>query len=344
MAAEAPRDTLFVPDFCGVRAVFVVVVTAQLLAFAVTLVNVNALYRGLEDLAVNSLLIQWIALSTAALLCVGRGLLRRLSEPVAAGLAYAGIVAVALLVSELAWWVAGYAGDRAMLIEVPHGLYLGRNLAITAIVAAIALRYFYVQHHWQQRVRSESEARVQALQARIRPHFFFNCMNTIASLTRTRPGAAEQAVEDLADLFRASMNDARTLVRLDDELALCRKYLSIEALRLGDRLKTQWAIDDLPGDARLPALILQPLLENAVYHGIEPIPGGGLIRIAGVVLDGALQITIANPKVAESLRSEGNRIAQENVRQRLAAHYGEAAVLSIEQQSDTYTVSVTIPC
>jgi two-component system sensor histidine kinase AlgZ len=344
VSPDAEADRLFLPDFCGIRAVFIVVLIAELLAFVVTLVETTALYRRFEDLALNSLLIQWIALSAAAVLCAARGRLQRLREPVAVTIAYASILLVTWLVSEAAVWVVAQAGGDAPIIKSSRVEFLTRNLAISAIVSAVVLRYFYVQHHWMQRMRSESEARVEALQARIRPHFFFNCMNTIASLTRTRPAAAETAVEDLADLFRASFTEARDLVPIEEELVLCRKYLSIEALRLGARLEVEWRLDDLPAGVRLPALTLQPLLENAIYHGIEPRSAGGVIRIAGGAGEGRVHITIDNPLPdGAAAPTTGNRFAQDNVRQRLAVHYGAEGKLDVERDADSYRVTVTIP-
>ena len=133
---------------------------------------------------------------------------------------------------------------------------------------------FYIQHQWRKNIESEADARVQALQSRIRPHFLFNCMNTIASLTRKDPKLAEEATEDLADLFRVSLQEAKRMSTVAEEISLCKRYLRIESHRFGDRLKTVWETDNLPEHAQLPNLTLQPILENAIYHGIEPLTEG----------------------------------------------------------------------
>jgi two-component system sensor histidine kinase AlgZ len=341
-AARAPRS--FLPDFCAIGTLFVVVLLAQLLAFVLTLVATTGAARRIEELALISLLTQWLALTAAAALCCARRWLQRLPD-VAAGAGAFVLVLVALAaVSELAWWIIAAFGPHRAMVYADHGEFVFRNLAVGIVVAAVALRYCYVQFHWQRQLEAQASARLQALQARIRPHFLFNCLNTIASLTRVRPRDAERATEDLADLFRVSLTDNRELVPLVEELELCRKYLGIESLRLGTRLQVEWAVDALPRDARLPLLTLQPLIENAVYHGIEPRPEGGVVRIAGHSRDGTLEIEITNPLAqgGNAVRT-GNRLAQDNVRQRLNAAFADSAALAIEPSSDRYRVRVRFP-
>jgi two-component system sensor histidine kinase AlgZ len=338
------NETLFLPDFCGVRALFGVIVMAELLAFVVTLVSQPDVLAHLDAFALISLLIQLIALSSAALLCISRSQLARLTEVSATLIMLVGILVVCYLMSEVAWRVLGSLGAVGSLVQATHAGFLFRNIAICALASALALRYFYVQFHWKRQVEAESQARLQALQSRIRPHFLFNCMNTIASLIRTRPDTAESAVEDLADLFRASLSDVRNLVRLDEELALCKQYLGIESLRLGPRLQVDWALEGLPDDARIPMLTLQPLVENAIYHGIEPRPDGGTINITGQMKDAVLEILIRNPTSEGAIRS-GNRVAQDNVRQRLQAHFGEQGSFVVRESAEdlSYEVVVTFP-
>ena len=213
------------------------------------------------------------------------------------------------------------------------------------------LRYFYIQQQWRLNVQAESEARLKVLQARIRPHFLFNSMNTIASLIFSQPRQAEQVVLDLADLFRAGLRQ-RDTISLSEELALARGYLSIEAARLGDRLRINWRLaDDLPLDLQIPPLVLQPLLENAVFHGIEPSQNGGVIDIV-IVKDQRrrLVIEISNslPDQAKACvngydRQRGHRIAQENIRQRLALAYPEEGTMDIVHNQQRYRVTLTVP-
>ena len=154
------------------------------------------------------------------------------------------------------------------------------------MVTALALRYFYVTHEWRHNVELQAKARVHALQARIRPHFLFNSMNTIAALTRSNPARAEEAVQDLAELFRANLNEKRSQIPLAEEIDVARTYQRMEQLRLGDRLRVDWKVDSLPTDALVPGLTLQPLLENAIYHGVEPRPDGGVVTVTGRIQQG----------------------------------------------------------
>jgi two-component system sensor histidine kinase AlgZ len=219
------------------------------------------------------------------------------------------------------------------------------NVGISAIVSAVALRYFYVQHQWKSNIQAEARSRIQALQARIRPHFLFNSMNTIAALTRTDPVLAETAVEDLADLFRASLGQ-RERVPLSEELKFTRGYINIEQLRLGDRLKVDWEIDEtVPESLEVPALVLQPLMENAIYHGIEPQTTGGTVSISISRNGDMVEFRITNPlpTTLSSYKRTGNKMAQENIRQRLRLAYGELSIPRMEKTETQYSVSFAIP-
>ena len=278
--ASGGERAVFLPDLCGLTALFVVAVVSELVAVIVVVGGYGFGAAFIDELALMSLYTQWLGLSAAAALCLARRPLNGLDEWSIAALSYVIVLAVTYLVAELAWLVVNPLVGEGALINMSRPEFLVRTVAISAVVAALVLRYFYVQFHWKHRIASEAQARLEALQARIRPHFFFNCMNSIASLTRSNPALAERAVEDLADLFRASFADAQSPVPFADELDLVERYLSIEGLRLGERLKVEWRIADLPATACVPLLSLQPLVENAIYHGIEPARNGGCIEIA----------------------------------------------------------------
>lgn len=345
--AASPLEESFLPDLCGVRPLFAVVMIGELLVFILVVARSGLGETALRELALLSLYVQWIGMSAAAALCVSRRPLSRYGARAAAVLSYGLVIAVVAVVCTLASYVV-YPRDDAALIDLTVHEFRLRTFAISAIVAALVLRYFYVQHQWKRRTAMAAVARLQALQARIRPHFLFNCMNTIASLTRSDAARAERAIEDLADLFRASLSDAQRLVTLAAECDLVRRYLAIEGLRLGSRLVVEWAIADLPEGVRIPPLTLQPLVENAIYHGIEPLPAGGVIRIAGRRDGNELTIEVINPVVGggDGERGGGNRIAQENVRQRLAAHFGARGRLEIEREpgpDGCYRARVTWP-
>lgn len=337
---SAPRnDNFFLPDFCGLQAVFAVVVLSELFAFILTLAQLGQGAAWWDTLALTSLFMQWAGLTGAAVLCASRRALARLNNRVAALVSYGLLLLVILLLSELAWRLILEPG----LHGGSHAGFVLRNLAIGAIVSALALRYFYVSHQSRRRLVAESEARFAALQARIRPHFLFNSMNTIASLTRSDAARAEAAIEDLSDLFRASLGDGRRLIPLQEELALTRRYLHMEELRLGPRLHLDWQVDGVPPDAAIPPLTLQPLVENAIYHGIEQLPDGGTVTIGGVLEQATLSLTVSNPCPAQGRERSGNRIAVENIRQRLAFHFGPEAALEAGEDAGAYRVQLRLP-
>lgn len=332
--------TSFLPDFCTTRIVFVVVLLAELLAIILTLGRLPDTPNTLNDLAMYSLFIQWIALTSVAVLCICRPWLNHMQDHWVASLSYLITLLISLIISELAWWLV-FKGIN----DYSHGVFFLRSMGISAIVCALALRYFYVQHQWRLRIKSEAEARFQALQSRIRPHFLFNCMNTIASLTRKQAPLAEEAIEDLSDLLRASLQDNRPGTTLEDEIDLCKRYLRIEKHRLGERLKVLWEIETLPMRMEIPALLLQPLLENAIVHGIECLTEGGTISIEGVKRDHAVLLTITNPMPSGTKRSlhEGHHLAQENIRQRLIALYDRPDMMQVHKGNGEYRVVITLP-
>ena len=216
-----------------------------------------------------------------------------------------------------------------------------RTLFYAFVITAITLYYFNLQ----QRAYSPAidEARLQALQARIRPHFLFNCINAVLSLIRSQPKRAETALEDMADLFRVLMADNRDLVPLAQEIALCRQYLALEKLRLEERLIIEWQIDDMPPDALIPPLLLQPLIENAVYHGIEPLPAGGKITIQIYTKRNEVHLVLSNPYSIKNTRHIGNQMALKNIKERLTLHFDLEASLKSSQSNDEYQVHITLP-
>jgi two-component system sensor histidine kinase AlgZ len=222
-------------------------------------------------------------------------------------------------------------------------MFVLRNVGIGLIVTGLALRYFYVAHEWRRSVELRAAARVHALQARIRPHFLFNSMNTIAALTRSNPPRAEAAVQDLADLFRATLADKGDTITLAEELEVARTYQRMEQLRLGARLQVEWKTDSLPANALVPGLMIQPLLENAIYHGIEPRPEGGTVTISGEVSGDLVTIVVRNPLDPAPGQREGNRLALANIRERLSLLYGERALMKSGRFDAEYIVTVRFP-
>ncbi|HJY75855.1 MAG TPA: sensor histidine kinase [Burkholderiales bacterium] len=187
------------------------------------------------------------------------------------------------------------------------------------------------------------EARLQALQARIRPHFLFNSLNAVLSLIRRDPKRAERALEDLADVFRTLMSEPRQFVRLADEISLLERYAGIEQLRLGERLRITWELESAPTDALLPPLVLQPLLENAVFHGVEPGTAEGEVLVRIERRGDRVLARIENPYVADQQRRVGNRMALENIRERLALFFDAEARIETSADGRRYRVEIEMP-
>jgi two-component system sensor histidine kinase AlgZ len=331
----------FLPDFCGVRTIFTVVVSATVLAMVLALAATDRLHAFWEDFSIGALYVQWIGLMAAAFICLLRRWLGRLDHGKAGLAAWLLIMLAALLVGLM----TGHLVPVEYLAGVSREDLLIRTLGISGILGALILRYLYENHQQKQKELAESRARFQALQARIRPHFLFNSLNTVVSLIPEDPRRAEEVLQDLADLFRASLGDESRMSSVGRELELTRQYLEVEKQRLGPRLRVSWSLEALPEDAPMPALLLQPLVENAVYHGIEPAVEGGEICIFGRFRNGIVALTVSNTLADEKGEShrQGNHMALENIRQRLAMRFGEQAGMHTGMVEDRYQVRIWFP-
>ncbi|HEV8018219.1 MAG TPA: sensor histidine kinase [Steroidobacteraceae bacterium] len=348
MNSDADRpNALYLPDFCTSRAALAVVLIVELTAFVLTLARQNVAVDFWTDLARTSLFLLWLGLAGAAVLCALRDRLARLTVAAGSATVLALIAAVVAAVS-----IGVYLIGRTRMVLESSGAtlfppeprsFVVRNVWIGLIVTGLALRYFYVAHEWRRSVELRAAARVHALQARIRPHFLFNSMNTIAALTRSNPPRAEAAVQDLADLFRATLSEKRDTITLAEELEVARTYQRMEQLRLGERLHVVWRMDALPGNALVPGLMIQPLLENAIYHGIEPRAEGGTVTITGEVAGGLVTIVVRNPLDPLPGEREGNRLALANIRERLSLTYGERALMKSGRFDAEYIVTLRFP-
>ncbi len=237
--------------------------------------------------------------------------------------------------------IALYFGIRAI---IPQDDFLSLPAVLGFVLVTTAIVLFYLNLRSRALSPAITEARLQALQARIRPHFLFNSLTAVLSLMRADPRRAERVLEDLADLFRVLMGDNRQLVPLQNEFVLCRQYLELEQLRLGERLKVAWHIDNMPEDALVPPLILQPLLENAVYHGIEPSAEPGEININIYRNRDHVYFVLRNPYHGDSgSHHQGNKMALNNIRERLALHFDVEASMKSQVVSNGYQVTITIP-
>jgi two-component system sensor histidine kinase AlgZ len=341
-ASSGPRGRVEhgpLPDFCRLPALFALLVVGALTVTVMWLARDSQ--RDWPGYSVSMLFVTWLALMIAVTLCKLRPLLQRLPGRTPYVGVWLLIVLIVLVASLVARWL-----DEALqmqLINSNKGAFVRDNAVIAALLGAAMLRYFYVLAQWQARLAAVTRAQVEALQARIRPHFLFNSMNTVAALIRVDPAAAERTVEDLSELFRAALGQHDTGDgTLGEELALIERYLAIEQLRLGARLRVQRELDDLPLDFPLPRLLLQPLVENAVRHGIQPLREGGEVILRGHRDGHGIRIEIINPLPATPA-APGNGHGLDSVRQRIAYRYGPLAKVQAEPLGERFVVLLHLP-
>ncbi|WP_395788035.1 sensor histidine kinase [Aquimonas sp.] len=343
---SAPIDD-WLPDFCRVPTLFVVMVAAQIIVLAAVLMpgaSGDPATAG-SRLFVASLFAQWLALLACVLLCKLRPVILRIRPR---GLSIlAGWILPTLTTLTGAAAVNQLDLTLGLDLTVPsgHGLQFALSCAAVAgLLAAALLRYFYVQQLWQAQVQASAQAEVRALQARIRPHFLFNSLNSIVSLVRRDPRTAERAIEDLSEVFRAALGAGQGDWTLGEELDLVDRYLAIERLRLGDRLRLRSEIDaDCPRTQRLPRLLLQPLLENAVLHGVARLGQGGEVHLRVSCADGGIEVQVDNPCPEQPGQGAGNQHAQASIEQRLQHYFGPAAWMTVVPAPGYYSVTLWMP-
>lgn len=306
-----------------------VLLAVNLGALAATLARNHvpgSLFREFVEMAAY---VEPIALGSLMLLCAARRWLEALNFRAAWGV----MMVLPLLAAQ---FFAALFAPMAGWGPAPWRLLLWTAIAAVLLLAWLDLR-------WRAQSPALTEARLMALTARIRPHFLFNSLNAVLGVMRSEPRRAEAALEELAELFRALMRDNRELVPLSDEIALARQYLGLEKLRLGERLRVRWDVESCPPDALVPPLMLQPLLENAVYHGIEPMQEAGEITIRVAHQDGRVVFELGNPFVREYDHHAGNRMALGNIRERLMLFFDLEAQLEMTEREQRYVVRISFP-
>ncbi|BFM19239.1 sensor histidine kinase [Gilvimarinus japonicus] len=331
-------DLKLLPNLCSIEALFMLVVAAELLAVLLSVASQGLANLSWAHLGLVSALVLWITLGSAALVCAARAMLERLPPIVSWLLVYTVTLLCTGFFSAFGQWVLKGLG-RGFI----DWWQVASHVLIAAIIAGMLLRYLFLLQRLRAQQQAELRARIQALQSRIEPHFLFNSMNSIASLIATDPDLAERLVEDLADLFRAALAQT-SMVSAERELALTRAYLRIEQLRLGERLQLNWDVQTPPADLELPNLLLQPLVENAIYHGAENNRSGGEVRVRFESDDTGAHLMVRNsiaPESAASLRP-GHKMGLDNVRHRLQAFYGTSAHLTVEELAGEFSVSIHI--
>lgn len=229
----------------------------------------------------------------------------------------------------------------AMQLAVPDPAGFGRTAFWVVIAVVLLLGWFEIGG--RAKSPALAEARLLALTARIRPHFLFNALNAVLGVIRSDPRRAETALEELADLFRVLMRENADLVPLSEEIQVARQYINLERLRLGERVRVVWDMAACPPDPLVPPLMLQPLLENAVYHGIEPATEPGEIIIRFECRDSRLRVELSNPMAAADSHTHGNQMALNNIRERLMLFFDLDATLVTRGDSGRFSVSIEFP-
>lgn len=332
---NAPPNAL--PNFRNLGVTLRILLISIALALLQTILLANGWPDVTQRILQMATLFTPILLASLLLLWALHPWLRRLPY-------WPGVLAVNTLVVILT--IATYSLGGELYRSLGSGdVYFNmvRYTLLSIMVCAIVLMYFRLRSRWLS--DALHEARLQMLRARIRPHFLFNCINAVLCIVRTQPKQAETALEDMADLFRMAMSDAQDFVLLNQEIQLCKQYIALEQLRMGDRLRADWLIQDIPNDALIPPLLLQPLLENAVYHGIESLSQGGSINIVLRRNGNELQFTVENPYAIRSDNTPhaGNKMALRNIRERLDLLFDAEARYQVETGEDFYRVEITLP-
>jgi two-component system, LytTR family, sensor histidine kinase AlgZ len=320
---RAAREAVF-PELRnnGILARALIIYVAMIAAYAIAVTD------DVRELALNFTVALAMSLPVASIVALvwiaANGFLRKLAYWQAAAL-------LCLLAAAIAALAAQFTSAAAW-----------RSIVLALIGLGAVLGYF--QTLGRALSPAVTEARLQALQARIRPHFLFNAINGVLGVLRHEPKRAEHALEDLAELFRALMKDNKELRPIYDEVVLTRQYLDLEKLRLGNRLSVEWKLEKMPHDALVPSLILQPIAENAVYHGIEPSNKPGLIEIEAIKLRNQVIISVKNPFVEHAgAHHGGNKMAMSNIRERLALHFDAEASMIAGPREGKWLVQITLP-
>lgn len=319
------------PNFCHLGTSLRAILAVEAGALFAALAGAPDLAGGLALFAERSVLIQPALMLTLLTLCLAGPLIRKPAYPTG----MAALFLIAICVPGLVSWLLVWLLPGSSILQP------SQTIAFSAALAGLLLAYFHLRS--KALSPAVTEARLQALQARIRPHFLYNSLNAVLSLVRSDPKRAERALEDLSELFRALMRENRDLAPLQDEIELTRAYLGLEQLRLGERLTVTWHTDKMPSDALIPPLVIQPLVENAIYHGIEPCREPGEVSLNIYRSGDAVHIVIRNPYPEKGSHHAGNKLALANIRERLALHFDLDAALKSQLMGAVYQVHITLP-
>ena len=330
--ATRPLDALFRP-----QAIIATILASEALAVVLALAPTESSDR-LVQFGLASLAVQWVVLGTLALLYLLRKPLAELPALLLAWVALGMFLLMAVLVA----WSASLLAETANPMTELRPVFLLRWTGIAVVVGLLGLLAY--QNYWRARqlaVRAK-QLELEALQARVRPHFLFNTLNTGAALVHARPDEAERVLLDLADLFRTALRGPQE-IPLTEELALARRYLDIEALRLGPRLVVRWQQPPELPDIEVPALSIQPLVENAVRHGIEPRRGGGTLDLHVRIVGDAIEVVVENDLPDAAPPASGHAIGLASSRRRVDALTNGSGRVESGLEQGRYVARVVVP-
>ena len=327
------KKHFLLPELCQTTNLLLLILVTELGVFTWELVSPGFIWARM---GYRSLVIQWMVLLSATVLCQLKPILARLSVAYGWLLAFSTSVIVSSAVLIIGQTLV-FGWERI------NGWQMAQQLMAIAMLAAMVLRYFQLQQHVIVQNKAELNARLNALQARIKPHFLFNSLNTIAELIATKPDAAEVAVVNLSNLFRANLKETEGLSSIRQEVDLVRGYLSIEQWRLGERLAVEWQLPEPLRDWPVPILSIQPIVENAIVHGIAACEEGGQLSIMIQQSETRMIVVVTNSVSSNQTKLSGHGVALENIRHRFAAIYGELSELKIERTTNQYKVTLIFP-
>ncbi len=331
----------YLPDFCAAEVVLKLILMVQFTAIVFAILTIKDFADIYSRTGLISLFMLLIVIGSTVTLCLLNkwGVLSNNSKTTAVTLVVFSVYTVVFTVwiFSQSWFIVAFA------FQPEHLWFLVVKFELIALICiSVGLRYLYLKYDSERQLLIQNQARLQALQARIRPHFLFNSMNTIASLVHDSPDQAEQATINLSHLFRASLSE-KSLIPLQQEIELTKDYIELEQLRLEERLQVEWDCINLEHEVLIPPLTLQPLVENAIYHGIEPMVDGGKIIISSKLKGSSLIVFISNPLQKNRQQKQGNQMALENIKERLNIAFKGKSSFSLEETEDTFSVKMSLP-
>ncbi|MBB5186622.1 MULTISPECIES: sensor histidine kinase [Zhongshania] len=331
----------FIGDLLSPQALLLIVLLAVLLSLSLTILKSGLQHFDWYLLGMSGMYIIWCLLGAATILTWCKPLFQRTSTAYTAGISFViGLCWVVIVTVAAQWLASGVMQGEAWNINFWQ---IADTLAVASLLLGVGMRYAYLSLQFRLREQSILHARLDALHSRIRPHFLFNTLNSISSLISTEPVKAEQAVEDLAALFRANLQGGMSMVPWVEERDLCERYLRIENARLGDRLKVDWQQAELGDKVLVPSLLLQPLLENAILHGVQQLPAGGTVVVRASLKGEMVEIDISNPLPTNADAPAGNGMANENIRLRLQTLFGDRAKFGASRDGSQYRAHASFP-